>query len=86
MNPAHPLAARAHRPTETQTEDGQHLAEGATIGAQHDADAQLHQPASSWNLISGRLPALADLGQKIAPGWAGLAEARLRTGAVETHG
>ena len=85
VNPAHPLAPRANGATETHAKNGQHLAEGAAIGGQHDADAQLHQATAGGHLVGGGFPLLADLGQKVAAGGAGFAELGLEAGAVVAH-
>ena len=85
MNPAHPLAATAHRSTDTQTEHGQHLAQGATVRPQHNADAQHHNTTAGLCGLGGCFPCLAQVGQKIRTTGAGFGRLPGLAGAVVTH-
>ena len=50
-DPAHPLLAVPEGATEAQAEHRQHLAEGASIGPEHDADPQNHDAAEGLGCL-----------------------------------
>mmetsp|Transcript_9752 Transcript_9752/g.24273 ORF Transcript_9752/g.24273 Transcript_9752/m.24273 type:complete len:352 (+) Transcript_9752:1691-2746(+) len=85
VDPRHPLAARAQRPAGKDLEHGQHLAQRAALGREHDADAQHHGARHALRALGGRLPLFTDLSQVVAASRRVLHERRGLGVAVEAH-